>query len=126
MRGHPVSSQIISPGGPASRCSHQAVMTSSGGGQMWVFGGEYASPSETQFHHYKDLWCYHFASRRWEKVSASGGPSSRSGHRMVLLKRHLIVFGGFHDNLRDCKYFNDVHAFDLDNRDGTKFLSTEL
>ena len=83
---------------------------------MWVFGGEYASPSETQFHHYKDLWCYHFASRRWEKVSASGGPSSRSGHRMVLLKRHLIVFGGFHDNLRDCKYFNDVHAFDLDNR----------
>ena len=60
--------QVISPGGPASRCSHQAVMTSSGGGQMWVFGGEYASPSETQFHHYKDLWCYHFASRRWEKV----------------------------------------------------------
>ena len=50
--------------------------------------------------------------------SATGGPSSRSGHRMVLLKRHLIVFGGFHDNLRDCKYFNDVHAFDLDNRDG--------
>ena len=48
--------------------------------------------------------------------SASGGPSSRSGHRMVLLKRHLIVFGGFHDNLRDCKYFNDVHAFDLDSR----------
>ena len=34
---------------------------------------------------------------------------------MVLFKRHLIVFGGFHDNLRECKYFNDVHAFDLDN-----------
>ena len=53
--------------------------------------------------------------------SASGGPSSRSGHRMVLLKRHLIVFGGFHDNLRDCKYFNDVHAFDLDNREEKSF-----
>lgn len=46
--------------------------------------------------------------------SAAGGPSSRSGHRMVLCRRHLVVFGGFHDNLRDCKYFNDVHAFDLD------------
>ena len=60
--------QVKSPGGPASRCSHQSVMTSQSGGQMWVFGGEYASPSETQFHHYKDLWCYHFGSRRWEKV----------------------------------------------------------
>ena len=59
--------------------------------------------------------------------SASGGPSSRSGHRMVLLKRHLIVFGGFHDNLRDCKYFNDVHAFDLDNRNDSlcKFVRLE-
>ena len=31
------------------------------------------------------------------------------------MKRHLIVFGGFHDNpLRGgcAKYFNDVHAFD--------------
>ena len=34
---------------------------------------------------------------------------------MVLVKKHLLVFGGFHDNLRECKYFNDVHAFDLEN-----------
>ena len=34
---------------------------------------------------------------------------------MVLVRRHLVVFGGFHDNLRECKYFNDVHAFDMDN-----------
>ena len=33
---------------------------------------------------------------------------------MVLTRRHLVVFGGFHDNLRECRYFNDVHAFDLD------------
>ena len=70
--------QVISPGGPASRCSHQTVMTSQSGGQMWVFGGEYASPSETQFHHYKDLWCYHFASRRWEKVRWATSPNNTS------------------------------------------------
>ena len=52
---------------------------------MWVFGGEFASPSESQFHHYKDLWVYHFKSRRWEKIVAKDGPSSRSGHRMVLV-----------------------------------------
>ena len=64
---------------------HTAVVTAQSGGQMWVFGGEYASPSESQFHHYKDLWVFHFNSRRWEKIVAKDGPSSRSGHRMVLV-----------------------------------------
>lgn len=34
---------------------------------------------------------------------------------MVCIKKQLIVFGGFHDNLRDYKYFNDVYAFNLEN-----------
>lgn len=45
---------------------------------------------------------------------APNGPSARSGHRMVHSKKQLIVFGGFYDNLRACKYFNDVYAFDLE------------
>ena len=60
---------------------------------MWVFGGEFASPSESQFHHYKDLWVFHFNSRRWEKVVAKDGPSSRSGHRMVLVSIALVRIG---------------------------------
>ena len=32
--------------------------------------------------------------------SVPGGPSARSGHRMVQCKKQLIVFGGFHDNTR--------------------------
>lgn len=48
-------------------------------------------------------------------LRALNGPSARSGHRMVHMKKQLIVFGGFHDNLRhDYKYFNDVHIFDLE------------
>ena len=31
---------------------------------------------------------------------APGCPSARSGHRMVNYKKLLIVFGGFHDNIR--------------------------
>ena len=89
-----------------------------------MFGGEFTSPTETQFYHYKDLWCFHFASKRWEKVAASGGPSARSGHRMLALKKQLLVFGGFHDNLRDCKYFNDVHSFNLETRTWTKLVTT--
>lgn len=31
---------------------------------------------------------------------APGGPSGRSGHRMALGKRQLLVFGGFHESTR--------------------------
>ena len=41
------------------------------------------------------------------------GPTARSGHRMVLSKKHLVLFGGFHDTLAgETKYFNDVHIYD--------------
>ena len=57
---------------------------------------------------------------RWEQVQTKGGPSARSGHRMVSFRKSLVVFGGFHDNLRECKYYNDVHVFNLDTRTWTK------
>lgn len=107
--------QVKAPGGPPPRCGHQTVAVSTDKGQLWVFGGEYASPTQSQFYHYRDLWVFHLSMRKWEKIGASGGPSSRSGHRMVCVKKQLIVFGGFHDNLRDYKYFNDVYAFNLEN-----------
>ncbi|KAH8019470.1 hypothetical protein HPB51_019492 [Rhipicephalus microplus] len=75
-------------------------MAPQGGGQMWIFGGEYASPTKSQFHHYKDLWVYYIASQSWEQVRAPGGPSARSGHRMVLVNRQLLLFGGFHESFR--------------------------
>lgn len=35
---------------------------------------------------------------------------------MVVSKKNLVVFGGYHDNGVDYKYFNDVHMFNLENR----------
>lgn len=84
-------------------------------GQIWIFGGEFTSDTQNQFHHYKDLWVFHMAEKKWEKVTTPNGPSARSGHRMVHVKKQLIIFGGYHDNLRDYKYFNDVYSFDLEN-----------
>ncbi|XP_066505188.1 kelch domain-containing protein 4 isoform X2 [Hoplias malabaricus] len=81
---------------------------------MWVFGGEFASPDGEQFYHYKDLWVLHLNTHTWEQIKAPGAPSGRSGHRMVLSKRQLLVFGGFHESARDYIYYNDVHAFNLD------------
>ncbi|KOC61526.1 Kelch domain-containing protein 4 [Habropoda laboriosa] len=105
---------IKAPSAPPPRCGHQAIITTTNKGELWVFGGEFSSPSESQFYHYKDLWVYRFAEKKWEKILSPGGPSSRSGHRMTHIKKQLVVFGGFHDNLRDYKYYNDVHIFNLE------------
>ncbi|XP_062817561.1 kelch domain-containing protein 4 isoform X1 [Anolis carolinensis] len=102
------------PNPPPPRCAHQAVAVAQGGGQLWVFGGEFASPNGEQFYHYKDLWVLHLATKTWEQIKASGAPSGRSGHRMVACKRQLVVFGGFHESARDYIYYNDVYAFNLD------------
>nr|XP_027789042.1 kelch domain-containing protein 4 isoform X1 [Marmota flaviventris] len=102
------------PGPPPRRCAHQTVVVPQGGGQLWVFGGEFASPDGEQFYHYKDLWVLHLATKTWEQVRSAGGPSGRSGHRMVAWKRQLILFGGFHESTRDYIYYNDVHSFNLD------------
>jgi Galactose oxidase, central domain len=37
-------------------------------------------------------WC----SYEWEMLPGKGGPSARSGHRMVLWKNQLLLFGGFY------------------------------
>lgn len=46
----------------------QAVVVPQGGGQLWVFGGEFASPNGEQFYHYKDLWVLHLATHTWENI----------------------------------------------------------
>lgn len=51
-----------------SSFSSQAVVVPQGGGQLWIFGGEFASPDGEQFYHYKDLWVLHLATKTWEQV----------------------------------------------------------
>lgn len=67
---------------------------------MWIFGGEFASPTRSMFHHYKDLWVFHLSEKRWELIKAPGAPNARSGHRMVASRKQLLVFGGFHESIR--------------------------
>ncbi|XP_058805252.1 kelch domain-containing protein 4-like [Phymastichus coffea] len=105
---------IKAPGAPPPRCGHQAIATQTNKGELWIFGGEFSSPSESQFYHYKDLWVFHIGDKKWEKITVPGGPSARSGHRMINIKKNLYIFGGFHDNLRDYKYYNDVHVFNME------------
>ncbi len=61
-------------------------------------------------------------------LRAPNAPSARSGHRMVVLKKYLVIFGGYYDNLRNCRFFNDVYLFNLETQqwDEIKFTSTGL
>ncbi|KAK4395721.1 Kelch domain-containing protein 4 [Sesamum angolense] len=77
-------------------------------------GGEFTSPNQERFHHYKDFWMLDLKTNQWEQLNYKGCPSPRSGHRMVLYKHKIIIFGGFYDTLREVRYFNDLHVFDLD------------
>uniref|UniRef100_A0A0G4HTA0 DUF4110 domain-containing protein n=1 Tax=Chromera velia CCMP2878 TaxID=1169474 RepID=A0A0G4HTA0_9ALVE len=101
--------RIECPLSPKPRSSHQAVCYKD---QLLVFGGEFATVA--QFHHFRDVWSLDLKTNRWTGLECSGQiPIARSGHRMVVWRNFLIVFGGFHDTVRETKYFNDVHALSL-------------
>jgi hypothetical protein len=52
---------------------------------------------QEKFKHYRDLWRLNLEDWSWEQLPSKGGPSARSGHRMLVHKKRIILFGGFHD-----------------------------
>lgn len=97
---------------PPPRCSHQAVCYRD---RVYIFGGEYATLD--QFYHYRDLWYLDLKTNIWHEIRPqsqdSQAPSPRSGHRMILWRNCLVVFGGFYEALREVKWFNDLFFFHL-------------
>lgn len=53
-----------SPTQPGPRSAHQVAATAANGGQLWLFGGEFAGMRMNAFHHYKDV---SLIIRRWEE-----------------------------------------------------------
>jgi len=109
--------KISSPNTPKPRSSHQAIANRQ---HMYVMGGEFTSPSQMQFYHHKDMWRLDLATSKWEEVSIRGGPTPRSGHRAVLWRSSIFVFGGFYDTGHDVKYHNDAYLFDIPEQKWTK------
>jgi hypothetical protein len=104
---------ISCPHSPGPRSSHQAVSTAAG--QIWIFGGEFASKNESHFYHHRDLWSLDVKNYTWTEhalPSKHASPCPRSGHRMTLWQnKHLVLFGGFTDNGTVSVYHDDLWIF---------------
>mmetsp|Transcript_5470 Transcript_5470/g.10491 ORF Transcript_5470/g.10491 Transcript_5470/m.10491 type:complete len:608 (-) Transcript_5470:1024-2847(-) len=97
---------------PPPRCSHQAVHFKD---KVYIFGGEYATLD--QFHHYRDMWALDLKTNIWEEIPASkDGPSARSGHRMVVWRNCILLFGGFYEALREVRWYGDLYIFSFTER----------
>ncbi|KAL7013819.1 hypothetical protein ACKWTF_015602 [Chironomus riparius] len=84
------------------------------------FNNAHQLKNHMAFDHYRDLWKFSIAGKKWEHVKAPNGPSARSGHKMILHKERIILFGGFHDNNQSFLYFHDVWMFSMDKYAWTK------
>lgn len=62
-----------------------------------------ACAAQEKFRHYSDLWRLNLGDWTWEAIPSKGGPSPRSGHRMVLHGKRILLFGGFYDSGKDTR-----------------------
>ena len=107
--------EVSCPSQPVARSAHQAVIMLRGEGEplMYVFGGEYQSPSASQFHHFNQLYTLSLDTYNFTLLTPATSPQARSGHRMLGYGgRYLLLFGGFHDDGREIRHFNDLWQFD--------------
>ena len=118
---------VTSPNSPLPRSGHAWCRGGNTGG-IYLFGGEFSSPKQGTFYHYRDFWHLDPSTREWSKIEAravkgrgggaetgskdKGGPSSRSGHRMTYFKNYIILFGGFQDTSQQTKYLQDLWIYD--------------
>ncbi|KAF9261281.1 galactose oxidase [Marasmius fiardii PR-910] len=104
--------KFVSPTCPGPRSAHAVAATATGGGKLFLFGGEFSSLHQTTFHHYRDFWCFDISTHSWERVDTKVMPSARSGCRMVVWKHYILLFGGFYDPGVTTRYLNDLWIFD--------------
>ncbi|KAM0751250.1 galactose oxidase [Meredithblackwellia eburnea MCA 4105] len=104
--------RFTSPTAPGPRSAHAMVSSAASGGRLWCFGGEFSSPNQSTFHHYRDLWCFSIETHSWERFDTKLRPSARSGHRMAMFKHYIFLFGGFQDTGIRTSYLADLWVFD--------------
>lgn len=104
--------KYVSPTAPGPRSAHAGVASPAGGGKLFIFGGEFSSPNQRNFFHYRDFWVFDLTTHSWENIDTKVKPSARSGHRMATWKHYIFLYGGFYDPGFTTKYLSDLWYFD--------------
>lgn len=107
--------QYLSQNSPNNRSS-AAMVYHPNYNQCLLFGGEFSSPKQQQFYHYKDCWILDCNTKEWEKLDfpkSMKTPQGRSGAKMTYWKNYAIMFGGFKDTGIETVYLQDCWAFDM-------------
>ncbi|KAL3821839.1 hypothetical protein ACHAXA_002592 [Cyclostephanos tholiformis] len=115
---------LTPPPHPPPRCAHSAVYHNDA---IYVFGGECATSE--RYHHYRDLWKFDIRNNTWEECRTIGGPpQARSGHRCLVWRHYMILFGGFHESSKngDTRFFNDLHVYDFQSMTWTELKYGKL
>ena len=106
---------ITSPNSPLPRSGHAWCRGGNAGG-IYLFGGEFSSPKQGTFYHFKDFYNLDTSTREWSRIESKGrGPPARSGHRMTYFKNYVVLFGGFQDTSQQTKYLQDLWLYDCEN-----------
>jgi hypothetical protein len=119
---------LTPPPHPPPRCAHSAVCHNDA---IYIFGGECATSEK--YHHYRDLWKFDIKNNTWEECRSVGGggtgpPQARSGHRCLVWRHYMILFGGFHESAKngDTRFFNDLHVYDFQSMTWTELKYGKL
>ncbi|XBW34705.1 hypothetical protein QEN19_000272 [Hanseniaspora menglaensis] len=107
--------QYFSQNSPNNRSS-AAILYHPNYNQCLLFGGEFSSPKQQQFYHYKDTWVLNCSNKEWEKLDFPKSmklPQGRSGAKFSYWKNYAILFGGFKDTGVETVYLQDCWVFDM-------------
>lgn len=84
-----------SPTQPGPRSAHQMAATAANGGQLWLFGGEFAGMRMTSFHHYRDVSSVGLSKHHQLCTSvANPWPCSVLSHTHTHTHTHLCISSG--------------------------------
>ena len=50
----------------------------------------------------------------WNEIKPTGDcPSARSGHRILIWRNYLVLFGGFYEAMRELHWYNDLYLYSI-------------
>ena len=58
------------------------------------------------------MWSLDIKTNVWTEIKPTGDvPTARSGHRMLVWRNYIVLFGGYYESIREAKWYNDLYLY---------------